>query len=669
MIYDSLYKILSINTSSWINIRFKVINILVNKHLLISMIRPIMSFNKNTEKPKKSKEEIILSGQKPINYYYIFLLIWLAIIAFQYYDNRHVNSVNYDKFLQKLEEGSVKEVTISETSIRAILKTKIENTNKNEVIVSVPVKDDKLVEKLIAQNVTFKATPPETFFSNLLKWLLPIFVLLFIFNTFFKKVLGSAGGGLLNFQKSKARVYVEKDIPTTFKDIAGVEEAKEELKEIVNFLKDPKGFGRLGGRAPKGILLVGPPGTGKTLMARAVAGEANVRFYHINGSEFVEMFVGMGAARVRDLFEQARTNSPCIIFIDELDALGKARAAGPFSGANDEKEQTLNQLLAELDGFDSSSGVILLAATNRPEVLDPALLRSGRFDRQVLIDKPDQKGRVEILKIHIKKVKPAKDLDIEKIAHLTPGFSGADLENLTNEAALVATRRNAKHIIEEDFVQAMERIVAGLERKNRIINPEEKKRVAYHEMGHATVALATNSMDKIQKISVIPRGVGALGYTLQRPTEDRYLLTKQQLSLKIAVLLGGRVSEKLFFSDISTGASDDLNKSTDIARAMVSQYSMSDKVGLPTYEIKQNQFLPGTTVQIKQMSEETSRLIDSEVKNILENSENIAKEALEKNKEFINFCVNQLLEEETLVEEKIVAFWKKYGQKSISFKQ
>ena len=620
----------------------------------------MMSSKKTKDKPRKIKEEIIQSGPKTFNFFNLIILFWIGMIIFQYFMSKDQTPVDYSELLNRLNNEEVKEVVISEDYIKAVLKSKKEGTDKNEVLIAVPVQDDKLTERLVAKNISFRAIPSDTFFSNILKWLIPIIILIFIFNLFSKKIMGAAGGGLLNLQKSKARVYVEKDIPTTFKDIAGVEEAKEELREVVNFLKNPKSYGRLGGRSPKGILLVGPPGTGKTLMARAVAGEANVQFYHINGSEFVEMFVGMGAARVRDLFEQARKNAPCIIFIDELDALGKARASGPLTGANDEKEQTLNQLLAELDGFDSASGVILLAATNRPEVLDPALLRSGRFDRQVLIDKPDLKGRIAILKIHIKKVQSIKNLDIEKVAHLTPGFSGADLENLTNEAALVATRRDAESITEEDFVQAMERIVAGLERKNRIINPEEKKRIAYHEMGHATVALAKKSLDKIQKISIIPRGIGALGYTLQRPTEDRYLLTKNQLLGKISVLLGGRVSEKLFFTDVSTGASDDLNKATDIARAMVTQYSMSDKVGLPTYEVRNNQFLTDMPSQSRQMSEETSRIIDVEVKNILEKEEKIVEDILEKNKEFIEVCVNQLLIDETLEERTIASLWEKY---------
>ncbi|MBT4760413.1 MAG: ATP-dependent zinc metalloprotease FtsH [Bdellovibrionaceae bacterium] len=616
----------------------------------------------NEKKIKRNiKKEFIQPDPVKINFYHIFLLIWLGMIAYQYYLVQNITTVSYSEFLSRVDAGEVKEVVISDASIRATLNTKKVGSNKFDSIIAVPVKDDQLTARLIKNSVSFKAVPSETFLGNLLKWLIPIAIIVFLWNIVLKKIMGSAGGGLLNFQKSKARVYVEEDIHTTFKDIAGVEEAKQELAEIVNYLKDPNSFGRLGGRAPKGILLVGPPGTGKTLMARAVAGEASVPFYHINGSEFVEMFVGMGAARVRDLFNQARKSAPCILFIDELDALGKARSTSPMSGANDEKEQTLNQLLAELDGFDSQTGIILLAATNRPEILDPALLRSGRFDRQVLIDKPDQKGRVAILKIHIKKVRSAKDLSVENIAHLTPGFSGADLENLTNEAALVATRRKGKDVVEEDFTEAIERIVAGLERKNRIINPEEKKRVAYHEMGHASVGLAMDCLDKVHKVSIIPRGIGALGYTLQRPTEDRYLLTKNQLSQKISVLLGGRVSEKIFFSDVSTGASDDLNKATDIARAMVTQYSMSDKVGLPTYELKHNQFLGGAPVQANQVSDATSQLIDSEVRFTLEAAEEKAIDVIEKNRKFIEACVQKLLIDETLVETDLKALWKEFG--------
>ncbi len=414
--------------------------------------------------------------------------------------------------------------------------------------------------------------------------MLPAFVFYLIWVFLIRRVVDRQGfGGLMSIGKSHAKVYVEKDTKVAFADVAGVEEAKFELKEVVDFLKDPKTYGRLGARVPKGILLVGPPGTGKTLLARAVAGEAGVPFFSISGSEFVEMFVGVGAARVRDLFEQARQAAPCIIFIDELDALGRSRAPGAIGGY-DEKEQTLNQLLTELDGFDPSVGVILLAATNRPEILDPALLRAGRFDRQVLVDRPDYSGRLAILKVHVRKIHLGGDVELDKIAGLTTGFTGADLANLVNEAAIAATRRNADAVGFNDFTAAIERIVAGIEKKSRVLNLEERRRVAYHEMGHALVAASLPGVDPVQKVSIIPRGVGALGYTMQRPTEDRFLLAASELRNRIAVLMGGRASEQLIFDgDVSTGAADDLQRATEIAVQMVTKYGMDPTIGQRIY--------------------------------------------------------------------------------------
>lgn len=470
------------------------------------------------------------------------------------------------------------------------------------------------------------------------------------------------GAGILSLTKSKAKVYMEKDVKTTFDDVAGIEEAKGELYEIVNYLQDPSRYTRLGGRAPKGVLLVGPPGTGKTLLAKAVAGEAKVPFFSINGSEFVELFVGLGAARVRDLFEQAKKQAPSILFIDEVDAVGKSRVFGMAgAGANDEKEQTLNQLLAEIDGFDSSEGVIILAATNRPEILDPALLRAGRFDRQILLSNPDQQGRIQILKVHIKKIKVDTKLDLTRIASMTPGFSGADLANLVNEAALVATRKDAEAVTEQDFSEAIERIVAGLEKKSKVMNKDERKRVAYHELGHATVALGLNVAEKVQKISIIPRGVSALGYTLQRPLEDRYLLDEEEMMSKIAVLLGGRASESIFFSSVSTGAADDLAKASDIARAMVTQFGMSKTLGLESFDVKRAPFLQSPhDFSLKQISEGTSREIDLEVKLILDKCFQTSLEVLKNNKNFINDTAKNLLESETLDETQIRALWDKY---------
>jgi cell division protease FtsH len=456
------------------------------------------------------------------------------------------------------------------------------------------------------------------------------------------------GGGFMSIGKSRAKIYVESKTGVTFADVAGVDEAKAELQEVVEFLKDPKKYGRLGARVPKGVLLIGPPGTGKTLLARAVAGEAGVAFFSISGSEFVEMFVGVGAARVRDLFEQARQKAPAIIFIDELDALGRARGAGPFGG-HDEKEQTLNQLLVELDGFDPSTGLVLLAATNRPEILDPALLRAGRFDRQVLVDRPDRLGRVQILRVHAKRIRLAPNVDLEQVAALTPGFSGADLANLVNEAALLATRRGGDEVTLEDFNQAVERIVAGLEKKNRVLNPRERRVVAHHEMGHALVAMALPGTDPVHKISIIPRGVGALGYTIQRPTEDRFLMTREELENKMAVLLGGRAAEDVVFGHTSTGAADDLAKVTDIARSMAMRYAMVGSLGHVSYEEDRPAFLGGPLPQgHREYSEATAREIDVAVREIVEGVYQKAKGILQRERATLERWAGRLLEKEAL---------------------
>jgi cell division protease FtsH len=444
---------------------------------------------------------------------------------------------------------------------------------------------------------------------------------------------------------------METDTKVTFDDVAGVDEAKQELVEIVEFLKNPAQYGKLGARIPKGVLLVGPPGTGKTLLARAVAGEAGVPFFSISGSEFVEMFVGVGAARVRDLFEQARGQAPAIIFIDELDALGRARGAFPAMGGHDEREQTLQQLLSELDGFDPSKGVVLLAATNRPEILDPALLRAGRFDRQVLVDRPDKEGRIQILRVHLKKITSGIDVDPATIASLTTGFSGADLANLVNEAAILATRRRAEKVALTDFTQAIERIVAGLEKRNRLLIPKEREVVAYHEMGHALVALAIPGTDVVHKVSIIPRGVGALGYTIQRPTDDRYLMTRIELENKISVLLGGRAAEKLVFGELSTGAADDLVKATDIARSMVTRFGMDEKLGYVAYDTDRPGFLGQPTSQgllDRRFSEETAREIDTAVRDIIAAVFNRTIEILKSNRDILDRAAKRLLAQETL---------------------
>lgn len=463
----------------------------------------------------------------------------------------------------------------------------------------------------------------------------------------------------MSIGRSKAKVYVETDTKTTFKDVAGVDEAKDELKEIVEFLKNPAEYGRLGAHIPKGVLLVGPPGTGKTLLARAVAGEAVVPFFSINGSEFVEMFVGVGAARVRDLFEQARKQAPAIIFIDELDALGRARGAYPFGG-HDEKEQTLNQLLVELDGFDTRIGLILLAATNRPEILDRALLRAGRFDRQVLVDRPDKAGRIDILKIYFKGHRLADSVDPEKVAALTPGFTGADLANLVNEAALVATRRKAAEISMADFTNAVERIIAGLEKRKRVLSPKERRVVAYHEMGHALTAMSLPSTDPVHKVSIIPRGIAALGYTIQRPTEDRFLMTREELENKMAVLLGGRAAEKIVFDHLSTGAADDLVKVTDIARDMVMRFGMDQSLGPVSYESQRSPFLAGTPMESnwseRRYSDETAHAIDRAVQGIVENAFKRTVSILEVNRALLERGAKSLLEKETLDETDLQKF-------------
>ncbi|HSH48692.1 MAG TPA: ATP-dependent zinc metalloprotease FtsH, partial [Halomonas sp.] len=452
--------------------------------------------------------------------------------------------------------------------------------------------------------------------------------------------------------KSKAKVYVESDTKVTFDDVAGVDEAKAELQEVIDFLKNPKEYGSLGARMPKGILLVGPPGTGKTLLARAVAGEASVPFFSISGSEFVEMFVGVGAARVRDLFEQARKTAPAIIFIDELDALGRARGSATMHGGSDEREQTLNQLLSELDGFDPGEGVVLLAATNRPEILDPALLRAGRFDRQVLVDRPDRAGRVQILKVHMEKIVLDAEMELDDIAALTTGFSGADLANLVNEAALLATRRRGKVVTMDDFTHAIERIVAGLEKRNRLINPRERKIVAYHEMGHALVSLALPGVNEVHKVSIIPRGIGALGYTIQRPTEDRFLMTESELRDKIAVLMGGRAAETLVFGHLSTGAADDLARATDIARSMVARYGMDAELGHVSYETEKSSFLGDRTPSYfeRSYSEATAEAMDNAVREVLQEVTAQALQILTDNRDILERAAGRLLEVETLDE-------------------
>jgi len=564
-----------------------------------------------------------------------------------------IETIPYSRFEELVSQGKVSEVAVGQDIIQGKLKEKLPDGKQAFVTARV---DPAVADKLQEKGVTVTGVPSGGLFQTILSWIVPAFLFYLVWVFLLRRIAERQGfGGLMSIGKSRARVYVEKDTKTTFADVAGVEEAKFELQEVVSFLKDPKSYGRLGAHVPKGILLVGPPGTGKTLLARAVAGEAGVAFFSISGSEFVEMFVGVGAARVRDLFEQARKAAPCIIFIDELDALGRSRSPGAFGGY-DEKEQTLNQLLTELDGFDPSAGVILLAATNRPEILDPALLRAGRFDRQVLVDRPDKSGRVAILKVHVRKITLAKDVDLDNIAALTPGFTGADIANLVNEAAIAATRRNAAAVSFDDFTVAIERMVAGVEKKSRVLNKEERRRVAYHEMGHALVAASLPGVDPVQKVSIIPRGVGALGYTMQRPTEDRFLLSTSELKNRIAVLMGGRASEELIFAgDVSTGAADDLQRATEIAIEMVTKYRMNSTVGQRTYAPRPNMFLPAMQDPVVRAAEATSREIDVAVRDLIEAGGVTARAILERRRSDLEAGVELLMARETLTADDFAA--------------
>ncbi len=542
--------------------------------------------------------------------------IWYFLIAFllitylqQYFFSPKVETIPYSQFKQNLVAGNVTKLIIGPENINGTLKGK--DNKREQDFTTIRVDDPNLVKELDEHKVRYSGHYESKLLGSILSWVLPLGIMFLIWRYAMKKM--GPGMGVMSFGKSKAKLFAENETMVTFADVAGIDEAKEELQEVVEFLKNPAKFQKLGGRIPKGVLLVGPPGTGKTLLAKAVAGEAKVPFFSISGSEFVEMFVGVGASRVRDLFSQAASQAPCIIFIDELDALGKARGVNVFGG-NDEREQTLNQLLVEMDGFESNKGVIIMSATNRPEILDPALLRPGRFDRQVLLDRPDINGREAILKIHSRKVLLGPDVDLRKIAGLVPGFAGADLANLVNEAALLAARKDKETVGAAEFDAAIDRVVGGLEKKNRVMNPQEKEIVAFHESGHAIVAESVKHADPVHKISIIPRGIAALGYTQQQPTEDRYLMTRPELLDRLAVLLGGRVAEELVFGEISTGAQNDLQRATAIARSMVAEYGMSDRLGLVTYESpRQPMFLPENYTPNKTYSETKATQIDEEI--------------------------------------------------------
>lgn len=590
----------------------------------------------------------------------------LLLAAYSLFPRGNEEKITYSEFQSLLRAGKLNNVSLSDDHITATLDTEnlgsllpqntldeIKKSDKPKIqVTTVPVNDPNLFQELEAAKVTYSAAPTNKWLIAILSGIIPVLLFIAVWGYMFKR-MGAGGGAYMEVGKSKAKVYIEQQTGVTFADVAGVDEAKAELMEIVEFLKNPERYHRLGAHIPKGVLLVGPPGTGKTLLARAVAGESGVPFFSISGSEFVEMFVGVGAARVRDLFNKAREMSPAIIFIDELDALGRARGAFPGGGSHDEKEQTLNQLLTEMDGFDPSTGLIILSATNRPEILDPALLRAGRFDRHVLVDKPDRVGRVQILNVHLRKIHCDSDVDALKIAALTPGFSGADLANLVNEAALLATRNDERAVTMDDFTRAVERLVAGLEKKNRLLNPEERRIVAYHEMGHALVALSLPGFDSsVHKVSIIPRGIGSLGYTIQRPIEDRFLMTQDELKAKMAVLLGGRAAEQLVFGALSTGATDDLVKATEIAKSMVMHYGMYKPFGHVVYESQQPTFLQSSAPPPKRdYSEETAQEIDRAVRDIVKQAYHHSFGILKENRSILEKGAQLLMKKETLNEE------------------
>ncbi|MFI5178338.1 MAG: ATP-dependent zinc metalloprotease FtsH [Vicinamibacterales bacterium] len=573
------------------------------------------------------------------SFFALFLLVNLVTSTL-----RDGKALEYSEFKSLLQQGRVVEVTLSDESIRG----KYQDGDGNQQSFStVHVDDPKLVEQLEAQKVRFSGEVQSRWLTDVLGWVLPFVLIIGLYAFLFRR-MGGAEGGIMSFARSRAKIYAEDDVKVSFTDVAGVDEAEEELKEIVEFLKNPRKYTTLGGRIPKGVLLVGPPGTGKTLLARAVAGEAKVPFFSLSGSEFVEMFVGVGAARVRDLFRQAEGKAPCIVFIDELDALGRTRMQSPMGG-HEEREQTLNQLLAEMDGFDSKKGVIIMAATNRPEVLDPALLRPGRFDRQVLVDKPDVKGREAILRIHVRQVKLAEHVDLKVIAARTAGFAGADLATIVNEAALLAARRDKPAVQPEDFDEAIDRVVAGLEKK-RVMSTRERRIVAFHESGHAIVATVLPNLDPVHKISIVQRGFGALGYTLQLPLEDRYLMSKSDLEHQLAVLLGGRTAESIVFNEVSTGAQNDLLRATDIARAMVTEFGMSDVIGPVSHEgRRRNTFIEAPFLPERgAFAEDTARVIDAEVKRLVDAAEAEARRILTERREVLERLSERLLEKEVI---------------------
>jgi cell division protease FtsH len=599
--------------------------------------------------PRGADRRLRPAGQRPSSsLWYGLAFVLLLFLVQMYYLAPNGRDVPYSEFKGLLKTGDVAEVAISDQVIHGKLKQAPGGDPKqSKQFTTTRVEDPKLTEELEARGVKYTGELANKWLPDLLGWIVPLLFFVGIWGFFFRR-MGGAEGGVMSFARSRAKIYADDEVQVRFADVAGVDEAEDELKEIVEFLKTPKKYTNLGGRIPKGVLLVGPPGTGKTLLARAVAGEAKVPFFSLSGSEFVEMFVGVGAARIRDLFQQAEAKAPCIVFIDELDALGKVRVQSPM-GSHEEREQTLNQLLAEMDGFDSRKGVIIMGATNRPEVLDPALLRPGRFDRQVLVDKPDVKGREEILRIHAKGVKVAPNVDLKIVAARTAGFAGADLANLVNEAALLAARNDKTSVDMKDFESAIDRLVAGLEKK-RVMSTKERQIVAYHESGHAIVASVMPGLDPVHKISIVQRGFGALGYTMQLPLEDRYLMTRGDLLGQLAVLLGGRTAEEIALGEISTGAQNDLQRATDIARAMVTEFGMSDALGAINYDgNKRARFLDIPLPQERGLyGEETAQKIDAEIERILTDAHNTARSVLTHHRDKLELITRRLLEIEVM---------------------
>jgi cell division protease FtsH len=585
-------------------------------------------------------------------WYVLGFLLLLAIAQAFFFSIQSGEAIPYSDFKGLVRDGQVQEVVVAEDRVRGTLKGS--EGGRPRTFTAIRVEDPKLVEELEARGVKHSGEVASRWLGEILGWVIPLVLIIALWSFFFRRI-GGAEGGVMSFARSRAKIYADDDVKVRFQDVAGVDEAEEELREIVEFLKNPKKYTSIGGRIPKGVLLVGPPGTGKTLLARAVAGEAKVPFFSLSGSEFVEMFVGVGAARVRDLFGQAEGKAPCIIFIDELDALGKVRIQTPM-GSHEEREQTLNQLLAEMDGFDARKGIIIMGATNRPEVLDPALLRPGRFDRQVLVDKPDVRGREDILRIHVKNVKISDNVDLKVIAARTAGFAGADLANLVNEAALLAARRDKTAVEMKDFDEAIDRVIAGLEKK-RVMSDKERRIVAFHESGHAIVATVLPGLDPVHKISIVQRGFGALGYTMQLPLEDRYLMTTRDLHSQLAVLLGGRSAEEIAFGEVSTGAQNDLQRATDIARAMVTEFGMSDVLGAVNYNgHNRSAFLETPFMQERgSYAEETAQKIDAEVKRILTEAHQEARRVLRDHHDILDKLSERLLEKEVIESDELMA--------------